>query len=96
MDNPKRGACGAKMKGNGTTKAGTKRWRCPKCGASSVRKNGNAAKQPSAFLRRPTDDDADVLFAAASSESKREDGAPDEYGTGIVWEAFHMPTNYRR
>lgn len=52
---------------------------------------------PAEILRvMPTDDDVDGLFAAASSGSKREDGAPDEYGTGIVWEEFHMPTNYRR
>ena len=38
----------------------------------------------------------DGLFAAVSSESKREDGAPDEHGTGIVWEEFHMPTRYRQ
>lgn len=51
VNNPKCGACGAKMKGNGTTKAGTKRWRCPKCGASSVRRHDSSAKQLEAFLR---------------------------------------------
>ena len=53
---------------------------------------------PAAEILRvmPADDDADGLFAAASSESKREDGAPDEHGTGIVWEEFHMPTRYRQ
>ena len=51
---------------------------------------------PAEILRvMPADDDVDGLFAAASSGSKREDGAPDEYGAGIVWEEFHMPTNYR-
>ncbi|RNL21510.1 hypothetical protein DMP07_01315 [Slackia faecicanis] len=44
----------------------------------------------------PTDDDVDGLFAAASEESGRQGGAADEYGAGIVWEEFHMPTNYRR
>ena len=39
------------MKRNGTTKAGTRRWRCPKCGASSVRKHDNAAKALGSFLR---------------------------------------------
>ena len=33
---------------------------------------------------------------AASSDRRRDDGAPGEYGTGIVWSEFHMPTNYRR
>lgn len=51
---------------------------------------------PAEIIRAmPTDDDVDGLFAAASQGSKREDGAPGEYGTGIVWEEFHMPTNYR-
>lgn len=39
------------MKGNGRTKAGTQRWRCPKCGASSVRKHDSGAKQLAAFLK---------------------------------------------
>ena len=53
---------------------------------------------PAAEILRimPTDDDVDGLFAAASIGSKREDGAPDEYGSGITWEEFHMPTSYRR
>ena len=53
---------------------------------------------PAAEILRvmPTDDDVEGLFAAVSSESKREDGAPDERGTGIVWEEFHMPTRYRQ
>ena len=44
----------------------------------------------------PTDDEVDGLFAAASRDSKRNDGAPEKYGTGIVWEEFHMPTRYRQ
>ena len=44
----------------------------------------------------PTDDEVDGLFATASSDKKRDDSAPEEYGTGIVWSEFHMPTNYRR
>ena len=51
MNNPKCPVCGSKMKGNGTTKAGTKRWRCPKCGASSVRKIDSSAKTLGTFLR---------------------------------------------
>lgn len=43
-----------------------------------------------------TDDDVDGLFAAASSGSEREDGAPGELGTGIVRGKLHMPTNCRR
>ena len=51
MNNPTCGVCGAKMKGTGTTKAGTRRWRCPRCGASATRTIGNAAKALRAFLR---------------------------------------------
>jgi len=39
------------MKKNGTTKAGTQRWRCIGCGSSSVRKIDNSAKTLTAFLR---------------------------------------------
>ena len=52
---------------------------------------------PAEILRvMPTDDDVDGLFEAASKGPGREDGAPSEYGAGIVWEEFHMPTSYRR
>ena len=51
MDNPKCNVCGTKMKGNGKTKAGTKRWRCSKCGVSSVRKHDNKAKLLKSFLK---------------------------------------------
>lgn len=39
----------------------------------------------------PTDDDVSGLFAAASTKPKRDDGVPDEYGSGILWGEFHMP-----
>lgn len=53
---------------------------------------------PAAEILRvmPTDDDAGGLYASASSGSKMEDGAPEEYGSGIVWSEFHMPTDYRQ
>lgn len=44
----------------------------------------------------PTDDQVDGLFASASNEHKRDDGAPEEYGSGVVWNEFHMPTEHRR
>ena len=40
------------MKRNGTTKAGTRRWRCTRCGALSVRKIDSSAKALSNFLSR--------------------------------------------
>ena len=55
------------MKRNGSTKAGTKRWRCPKCGASSVRKIGNAAKAPGLFLRWLLSKDAVAELGASRS-----------------------------
>ena len=51
MNNPRCESCNVKMKGDGVTSAGTKRRRCPKCGASAVRRNDSAAKQLQAFLR---------------------------------------------
>ena len=53
---------------------------------------------PAAEILRvmPTDDDVDGLFASASSKPRRDDGGPEEYGSGIVWGEFHMPTEYRR
>lgn len=52
---------------------------------------------PAEILRvMPTDDQVDGLCASASRKRMRDDGAPEEYGSGIVWSEFHMPTEYRR
>ena len=52
---------------------------------------------PAEILRvMPTDDQVDGLFASAASGSKRDDGAPEEYGSGIVWSEFHMPVEFRQ
>lgn len=48
MGSPKCGVCGAVMKRNGQTEAGTQRWRCGRCGASARRRADNTAK----LLRR--------------------------------------------
>lgn len=37
-----------------------------------------------------------LTFDLVLLDSNLKDGAPDEYGAGMVWEEFHMPTNYRR
>ena len=50
MNNPRCGVCGAKMKRNGRTSAGTPRWRCTECGASAVRRIDSTAKTLEAFL----------------------------------------------
>lgn len=56
------------------------------------------APMPAARILRamPTDDDVDGLFASASKDVSRDDGAPEEYGSGIVWEEFHMPAKFRQ
>lgn len=52
---------------------------------------------PAEILRvMPTDKDVDGLFSAASKDRRGDDGAPEEYGSGIDWNEFHMPTKYRR
>ena len=50
MGAPVCGVCGRKMVKNGTTKAGSTRYRCMGCGASSVRRIDNAAKLLASFL----------------------------------------------
>ena len=42
--------CGGKMKGHGTTAAGSKRWQCTSCGATATRKLDSVAKGLKAFL----------------------------------------------
>lgn len=42
--------CGAKMKKNGRTSAGTQRFRCVNCGASSTHKNDTCSRDLKAFL----------------------------------------------
>lgn len=49
------------------------------------------------ILRRmPTDAEMEGYFRLASSKGSREDGAPEEYGAGVDWNEFHMPTEYRQ
>lgn len=52
---------------------------------------------PAEILRiMPTDEQVDGLFSSVSNKQKRDDGAPEEYGSGIVWSEFHMPIEYRQ
>ena len=51
MNNQTCSICGAAMVRNGKTKAGKQRWRCLRCGASSIRRADNKAKALSLFLR---------------------------------------------
>lgn len=56
----------------------------------------NAPTAAEAVRMMPTDDDVDGLFEAAAKNGQRDDGAPEEYGTGIVWSEFHMPTEFKQ
>ena len=52
---------------------------------------------PAEILRvMPTDGQVDGLFSSASGKRERGDGAPEEHGSGIDWNEFHMPTRYRQ
>lgn len=44
----------------------------------------------------PTDDEMEGYFRIASAKRRRDDGAPEEYGTGVDWNEFHTPTEYRQ
>lgn len=50
MDNKKCPSCGSAMKRNGKTAAGSRRWRCQSCGASSVHRNDTSARDLSSFV----------------------------------------------
>lgn len=51
---------------------------------------------PAEILRAmPTDDQVDGLLASSSGNRGRKDGAPEEYGSGIVWSEFRMPAEHR-
>lgn len=51
---------------------------------------------PAEIMRVMLTDDVDGLFAAASPGKRRDGGSPEEYGAGIIWNEFHMPTDYRQ
>ena len=44
----------------------------------------------------PTDSEVDGLFAQASKEKQQEDSGSKNYGVGIDWNEFHMPTEFRQ
>ena len=58
--------------------------------------HSECALAPAEILRvMPTDDDVAGLYASGSGDGRRDDGSPEEHGSGIVWSEFHMPTEYR-
>lgn len=44
-------ACGSEMKRNGRTKAGSQRWRCKVCNASTTHANDTSQRELAAFLK---------------------------------------------
>lgn len=58
-------ACGPDMKRNGTTSAGTQRWRCGSCGASATLRHDDEAKRPELFLARLMSRDSQLSMAGA-------------------------------
>lgn len=44
----------------------------------------------------PTDAEVEGLFALASKPKRRDDGAPDECGSGVVWGELHAAVEYRQ
>ena len=52
---------------------------------------------PAEILRvMPTDGQVDGLLSSPPGKRRRDDGAPEEYGSGIDRSEFHMLTRHRR
>lgn len=76
-------SCGAKMKRNGKTSAGRRRWRCPGCGASTtVRRDGDAAALRE-FLG--------WLMYKSSQREMPGQGRSFRRRTAGLWEVWPMP-----
>ncbi|NHM15673.1 IS1249 family transposase [Eggerthellaceae bacterium zg-887] len=43
-----------------------------------------------------TDEEVEGLFASASKPKRKQDGSPEEYGSGVSWNEFHIATEYRQ
>ena len=75
--------CGARMKRNGKTGAGTQRWRCVECGSSAVHHHDNAAKELSAFLG--------WLMSKGSQADMPGGGRTFRRRSRAFWEIWPMP-----
>lgn len=51
---------------------------------------------PEILKMMPTDSEIDDLFSAAAKRNIRKDGAPEEFGSGVVWNEFHSATEFRQ
>jgi hypothetical protein len=59
--------------------------------------DSGSALSPAEILRvMPTDDEVEGLFAQASKEKQREKSDSENFGVGIDWNEFHMPTEFRQ
>lgn len=76
-------SCGAKMKRNGRTKAGTQRWRCPSCGASSTVSYDDAAARLEEFLSWLTSKETQLSMPGQGRTFRRR--------TAEFWRIWPMP-----
>ena len=59
--------------------------------------DSESALSPAETLRvMPKDDEVEGLFAQASKERQREKSDTKNFGIGIDWNEFHMPTEFRQ
>lgn len=50
---------------------------------------------PEIIKEMPTDEEMEGYFSLASQERTREDGGPEEYGSGVDWNELHRAVEYR-
>lgn len=76
-------SCGGSMKRNGKTSAGSQRWRCVSCGASSTHSNDTRARDLAAFLDWLLSKDVQVDMSGQGRNFRRR--------TSGFWEIWPMP-----
>lgn len=83
MNNKKCPSCGSAMKRNGKTKAGSQRWRCRGCGASSVHRNDTSARDLASFVS--------WLLSKDSQRDMPGQGRAFRRRTAAFWSIWPMP-----
>lgn len=76
-------SCGARMKRNGRTTAGTQRWRCPSCGASATLSYDDAAARLGEFLAWLTSKETQSSMPGRGRTFRRR--------TAEFWRVWPMP-----
>ena len=76
-------ACGSAMKRNGTTSAGTQRWRCKGCGASSTVRYDDTASRLRGFLTWPMSREPQAGMPGGGRTFRRD--------TAEFWSIWPMP-----